>query len=312
LAQARSGRAERWPTLARLAARGALNAIAARAGLEPWRIGLLDALGLGALIDRYPEAAVIAAAVSGRRGDYWLRASTIHLAAGLNDLTAVKLQPPYQVSAAELTQLAPQVASHVETAGFELAAQLEGGWLLRAQHPLEVLTDSPLAAASSLQAAMPTGPDAPLLKRLMTELQMLLHEHPVNLARADAGAPPINALWLHGAGSVGALEQRTLPEAFGEDDYLYGVYRLHAMDVRTRAIAPDDLLRRAAGNALAVLDEDSLDRLESQWLAPLERALRARQIRRLELVLDRWRIAVDRSALFKFWRAARSLADWPE
>ena len=38
------------------------------------------------------------------------------------------------------------------------------------------------------------------MRRLMTELQMLLHEHPVNEARAARGVPTVNAVWLWGGG----------------------------------------------------------------------------------------------------------------
>jgi hypothetical protein len=41
----------------------------------------------------------------------------------------------------------------------------------------------------------------PLVRRLANEVQMLLHAHPVNTARAAAGQPTLNALWLWGNGT---------------------------------------------------------------------------------------------------------------
>jgi hypothetical protein len=35
-------------------------------------------------------------------------------------------------------------------------------------------------------------------RRLLNEIQMVWHEHPVNLARAERGEVPINSLWLFG------------------------------------------------------------------------------------------------------------------
>jgi hypothetical protein len=35
-------------------------------------------------------------------------------------------------------------------------------------------------------------------RRLLNEIQMVWHEHPVNLARAERGELPINSLWLYG------------------------------------------------------------------------------------------------------------------
>ena len=38
------------------------------------------------------------------------------------------------------------------------------------------------------------------LRRLQSEMQMLLYQHPVNDARLARGQLPINSFWLHGAG----------------------------------------------------------------------------------------------------------------
>jgi hypothetical protein len=35
-------------------------------------------------------------------------------------------------------------------------------------------------------------------RRLLNEIQMVWHDHPVNLARAERGEMPINSLWLFG------------------------------------------------------------------------------------------------------------------
>lgn len=44
------------------------------------------------------------------------------------------------------------------------------------------------------------SPTARTLLRLLSEAQMLFHDHPVNAARAARGALPVNGLWISGAG----------------------------------------------------------------------------------------------------------------
>ena len=83
------------------------------------------------------------------------------------------------------------------------------------------MTRHPELAVLNLEGAMPTGPDARALRRLMAELQMLLHEHPVNQRRARAGAPEVNAIWLHGLGSVAHVQNVELPQAFGDEPRLH-------------------------------------------------------------------------------------------
>lgn len=39
------------------------------------------------------------------------------------------------------------------------------------------------------------------VRRLQAEVQMLLHDHPVNAARQSAGLPPVNSVWLSGTGA---------------------------------------------------------------------------------------------------------------
>ena len=49
---------------------------------------------------------------------------------------------------------------------------------------------------------MPTSPSARVLHRLHSEVQMLLYNAPFNDRRAERGLAPINAFWLHGAGTL--------------------------------------------------------------------------------------------------------------
>ena len=310
LARAREG-VGRWSALAHIAGRGAVSTIAPWADLDSWRVELLRALGLGASAAHYPEAPVMAAAAGAREGEYWLRATPMHFAAGLNDLTAIALAGEQRVRREEATELAAALGPHLRTAGFEFETTQEGVWLLRSQSVLEFATATPLVAARNLAAAMPTGRDAAPIKRLMTELQMLMATHPVNAARTRAGLPEINAVWLHGGGATRAAAPGSLPQGFGDDLYLRGLYRLHGQSLQASAADADDLMKRASASAVAMPPVTSLDELETRWLVPLLEALRSRRIAALELVLDQWRLMIDRAALLKFWRGARPVAQWP-
>jgi hypothetical protein len=74
-------------------------------------------------------------------------------------------------------------------------------WYARATEPLTAATrplDSQLARPVEARSG---DPAERALTRLLTEIQMALHEHPVNQAREARGADPINSLWLWGAGT---------------------------------------------------------------------------------------------------------------
>jgi hypothetical protein len=235
----------------------------------------------------------------------------MHFVAGLDRLTAVVLHGANDVSRAELVELEPTIAAHLRTAGMQLVTTSHDDWLVRSERALDVQTATPeSAAASPLEQAMPQGRDAPALRRLMTELQMLLHEHPVNVARQRRGLPEINAVWFHGSGQIHDLQRYALPQAFGDDLYLRGIYRLNDGDVTAAPRDVQALLARLSSRAVAVVAADDVDVLEAAWIAPLTRALTTGAIARLDIVLDCWRVTVARHALLKFWRSARVPAEW--
>ena len=66
-----------------------------------------------------------------------------------------------------------------------------------------------------LLALAPTEAQSAHLRRLQTELQMLLYTHPVNDAREARRGWPVNALWIDGAGALDPLPPPT-PEVLVE------------------------------------------------------------------------------------------------
>lgn len=315
LIQAMADHSSRWPQLARLAGRGSIEPLSpprATDGLRPWQAALLISLGLDASHEHYPSAAVTRTGDTGERAaGFWLHALPMHFAAGLDRLTAVLLQGEGRIAKAEQAELEPTVAAHLRSSGFELLSSASGEWLVRSDRALEVQTLSPEAAASNpLDEVMPRGRDAAQLRRLMTELQMLLHEHPVSAQRVKRGVSEINAIWFYGHGAIGDVRRSALPQAFGDDGYLRGLYRLHDHTVEPAPADARALLARMTGRAVAVIAVEDLDTLEALWIAPLARALTLGRLAHVDLVLDRWRLAIPRRALFKFWRHQRSPAQW--
>ncbi len=82
-----------------------------------------------------------------------------------------------------------------------------------ARHPsLQGLATASLdrVAGRNVDGWLPRQAAARPLRRLQNEAQMLLHEHPLNLAREAASALPVNSFWLSGCGvaqaeSLGAV-----------------------------------------------------------------------------------------------------------
>lgn len=312
LARAGDERTSRWPNLARLAGRGSIQHRVLDARFSSLHSAVLDSLGLRDVADRYPSAAIVRTGMSSERAaGFWLRAQPIHFAAGLDRLTTVVLRGNGRMAAAERALLDPLLGEHLQSSGFELHHAANDEWLLRSERPLQLRTVTPeFAAANPHAEILPQGSDAGGLRRLMTELQMLLHEHAVNTQRQARGAPAINAVWIHGEGTLGDVTPVSLPEAFGEDGYLHGIYRLHGKALHPTPADAAVLLARVKASAVAIVDVPDLDVLETRWLAPLSRALSGGAISKLDLMLDRWQVTATRASMFKLWRRERPPAEW--
>jgi hypothetical protein len=315
LAQAIAQDVSHWPQLARLAGRGTVAALKLDADSTTlvWQQALLEALGLADAMNRYPSAAVTRSGETRTSVDgYWLHMLPLHLSAGLDHLAAVALRGAGRMTREERAELQPTLAKHLSATAFELAAAAsDDGWLVRFDRPRDLRTASPdILGAQPLDELMPRGHDAAELRRLMTELQMLLHEHPVNVRRSQRGLPEINAVWFWGGGALTRAPGSELPASFGDEPYLVGVYQLNGQTVTAAAIDAASLLKRAPTRAVVVSNESDLDTLEARWLAPIARALAGGAIASFELVLDRWRMTVERKALLKVWRPARPPARW--
>ena len=308
--------AGRLPTrltrLARLAGRGAVLKRQIEAGQGALQGAVLDALQLRDAAAKFPGAAVMRTGVTGERAiGFWLRAQPIHFAAGLDRLTTVLLHGAARMSAAERAALSPTLADHLESSGLQLHEGADGEWLLCSETPLQVQTVTPeFAAANPRAEILPHGRDAGGLRRVMTEMQMLLHDHPVNAARESRGMPALNAIWVHGEGMLSEVSGQALPEASGDDVYLRGIYRLHDRPVQPKAADAATLLSRIAGPTVAIIDPPDLQALETKWLAPLSRALLVGAISKLTVLFDEWRVDTDRAAMFKVWRRELQPANW--
>ena len=88
------------------------------------------------------------------------------------------------------------------------------GWLggrlaIRCAGPMQWVAEVPvgtdlegcsfaLAEGLNVENYLPRGRHARVWRRILNQVQMLWHDHPVNHARERAGRPPVNALWWGG------------------------------------------------------------------------------------------------------------------
>ncbi|MDP2759832.1 MAG: hypothetical protein Q8O64_05420 [Sideroxyarcus sp.] len=131
----------------------------------------------------------------------------------------VMLQPDVACSDVEAQALCTTLNAHFIDEGLRFFAPHPQRWYVQAQSMGGVVM-TPLRAAAwrDVKALLPQGADARRWLGLSNEMQMLLHQHPVNAARQQDGKPVINSLWLWGGGR--AVAAHPVFDAVGNNDAL--------------------------------------------------------------------------------------------
>ncbi len=232
-------------------------------------------------------------------------ADPVHVVIGRDSLVVQPL--PAAPTDAEADAL---IAAASECLGDSDAAVVRRGvqWFLRTADPWS-LRPVPLDAMAGAPFALPAADDpadARRWARLHNAIQMAWHQHSVNSEREARGAPPINALWLHGGGRWAALPALRWARVFSDDPGVRGAARAGGAE--------------AANLAETWMDKSLLDLPHAQpaagigegpaWLsamATLDRELtRVPTVPAIELVLTShdhlrsWQ--VQSSDRLRFWR----------
>jgi len=293
----------RLPALERLIAYGGAGLVTTpqSTALDAWQLELLHALNLSDAL-QYPSAPLTWLGASGEiETGTWLLADPVFLAMSSLGL-ALNLSAPW--SASNLAAVGFLVREHL--AAEQLEWRVAGGQaFIHRIAPLDVQTVSARhAAQGELQESLPTGNDATTLRRVLTELQMLIHEKVT-----DPAAP--NAIWLWGGGEIPELQPMKLPAMWANDNYTRGVYRAHAASDHCSALPPslDAIEQSFATRGVAVITKCALDELERQWFAPALRALDSGRLKEVDIYLDGWRLHAERSLLRRLFARPRSLLE---
>ncbi len=298
------GPATHAPALAMLLGRGRARP---HAGAGLWE-------ALAGLFDVHPPA--LPAAPFSRLVDAtdaataaWLRADPAHVRA---DPVTARLMAcgNLHVSVEETEALARALRPMFGDDGFEFSTPRTDRWYLRLPREtrLPALSSPDEALGADLKAHLPSGELARRWTRLLNDAQVILHNHPVNAARAAHGLPAVNSLWFWGGGSLPDWARSALDAVVTDDPLLTGLARF--ANVRTQ---PLESAPAAVGIGARVLVDlrpvRRVDALEVGWLEPLLRALRAKKLDAIELrAMDGRRVLARPGDLWRVWR--RPQAPW--
>lgn len=181
---------------------------------------------------------------------------------------------------------------------------------LRAEAPIAT-AERPAAYVDGQDPAafLPRSEGAAKFRNLVSEIEMLLHDHEANARRAQAGLPPVNSLWIWGGGYAPEAGSADLPPLYAADPLLRGYWLSHAAPVAdwpgTIQRCLDDAQRGfVAVPPVPVGDSDALH----LYLRELREAMRERRLQRLVLFFrDGIEVRLQRGDDLRIWRRTSAL-----
>ncbi len=219
----------------------------------------------------------------GGEGRSWLCADPVHFHVEGDGLLLLDSHS-FVVSPEEAEALVGALNAHFSQDGLHFHQVLPTQWVVSLDWAPQATTTHPLRRVGrSIDGYLPQGPQARRWRALINEVQMLLHEHPVNLAREARGERTINGVWFWDT-PMGRHDARVLDLLRGPSAYGDGPGWAQAARV-----------------------------VEAEHLAPLVASLRAGQLEVLDLVALEGRctatLTLKRSHFRRFWRARHALQD---
>ncbi len=302
------------PAIGRLLGKGAITTLDTH-GVEGW---------LTARWGGDPAVAPVAQRMAGRAGlpgqaGHWLCADPVNLQARGAELflTDGRL---LDITRPEAEALVDALGRFFAEDGLRFVLRTPERWLLHADEP-PALETTPLSAAHGrpIDALLPKGDHSLRWMRRLNEAQMLLHGHPVNAAREEAGQPLVNSLWLWGSGDAPVPEAAPYQVVYTDDDMVAALAVRAQVEpapdgletaLRSATRGPTLLHVTACDHAARTAELDgwrgALDVLDRHYVAPALGALSAGLVDAVRLVGITGRrgleVELSRLAGLRFWR----------
>lgn len=323
------------PALERLLARSQRR----RAPTQPMEDALCALFGYPerpaqAALRRRGEAEAAAGAATPAK-DRWLCADPVHLRFD-DDRLLLAGSSQLGIDADEAAQLVATLNAELAELGEFVAADAERWYLRLAETAPATPFEAPPPSAVAGRHIGTLLPD--LLgerdwRRHFSAIQTILHAHPINQQRQADGRMTINGLWLWGDTAASATNDDGVGHdlwsaLWSEHPLALGLARAGRIGINATAAGVAPLLAAAPqrSRSLVVLPElltpthyddidtwqNALAELEQRWFAPLEAALKAGRVTRLEIVSTTvygtlcW--TACRRDLWCFWKKGQPLS----
>jgi hypothetical protein len=263
--------------------------------------------------------------------DYWIRADPVHLRIE-HDQIVLADSRVFQISPQEASEFTSLLNQHFAAMGqeIEFLPLRPDRWYLRVRKTPPAITHLLSEVANKgINELLPSGMNATLWRSLFNEVQMVLHEHPLNQSREVRGQPAINGTWFWGGGIMPESVSSPYTRVWS-NDVLSGSLAVACDTDHAQLPAGAAIWQQSAtaGNHLVVLLalqgqaqyadaygwRESLKELERSWFVPLwamSKQGRFDQVTLTALSEKRNKNFTARRGDFrKFWRSTKPVSTY--
>lgn len=211
---------------------------------------------------------------------YYMHADPVYLRAEL-DHAVLTSSADLSITEAESSIFCSILNKHFNQDGLSFFCLNKNQWFVSTKDKIKIKT-TPLvdAIGRNVNFILPAGEASSRWKQVLTEAQMLMHTHEVNIGRENAGQQVINSLWFYGSGKL-PLAKSKVTTICSNDDLYSGLschLKCNHINLPDSVSAYQNTLLNHEQNAINMLHISDLDNLTnytdvSMWLEKLTEIL---------------------------------------
>ncbi len=270
----------------------------------------------------------------------WLRADPAYVQPDINGARLRACGDMLALTEADSAALLPALKPLFGDVGFPIDAPTPSHWYLRVprESKLPAFTEPGDALGDDLFEHLAEGVDGRRWRVLLSEAQVVLHNHPRNAQRIAQGKMPVNSLWFWGGGVLPDAVQTSHNAVYSSEETMCALANAAketqsssrrtpgpSFDIRPSQPGPgvrrDDGLEIAQGLSIGFRSlpsqypgtsgdvlfdlraERDLARLQHDWLQPALLAMQRGELRVLHIdFADGAVFEIERSQRWRFWR----------
>ncbi|KXK45641.1 hypothetical protein [Nitrosomonas europaea] len=261
---------------------------------------------------------------------YWLRADPVHLRVENNHILLGDNQI-LNISLKEATSFADSINEFFSDEGVTLLPLHSDRWYVKCDETPELQTFLlSQVVGKNINDLLSRGKEGAIWNSRINEIQMFLHEHPLNRNREIQGELPVNSIWIWGGGVRPSEVRTSYTGIWGNHVLVHALAEMGKVMCHDLPENADEVLNHSgnSGEQLIVLDNlqkyacyrdaynwrNELMKMERDWFDPLFQALKKRQIQQLKLTIVNESSTKDfvltPGSLWKFWAAVRPLGTY--